>query len=107
MQYVVGTKAKTKTKTYAMVKGSYVLNPATAPPRSHIKGPALYVGGGLFGGLVVGMGGVLVAALLATGLRRRDDVSVAMDAPVRLSVGPLRARRWPLPLSRRAAEASA
>ena len=104
VQYVVGTKAETKTKTYAMVKGSYVLNPATAPPRSHIKGPALYVGGGLFGGLVVGMGGVLVAALLATGLRRRDDVSAAMDAPVRLSVGPLRARRWGLPLSRRAAK---
>ena len=39
-----------------MVTGSYVLNAATALPHSHIKGVALYVVGGLFGGLVVGMG---------------------------------------------------
>ena len=82
------------TDTNAIVTGSYVLNPATALPRSLIKGPALYFVGGLFGGLVVGMGGVIVAALLSRRLRRRDDVAVAMGAPVRLSVGPLRRRRW-------------
>ena len=38
MQYVTSTKATTKTNTNAMVTGSYVLNPATALPRSHIKG---------------------------------------------------------------------
>ena len=102
-QYVVGTKAEDQTKAYDMVKGSYVLNPATALPRSHIKGPALYVVGGLFGGLALGLGGVMVVALLGTGLRRRDDVAAALDAPVRLSVGPLRARRWRLPRPRRAA----
>ena len=101
-QYVVGTKAEAKTKTYDMVKGSYVLNPAIALPHSHIKGPGLYVAGGLFVGLAAGVGGVLVAALLSTTLRRRDDVSLAMDAPVRLSVGPLRARRWRLTLPRQA-----
>jgi capsular polysaccharide biosynthesis protein len=104
VQYAVGTKAEAKTKAYGMVKGTYVLNPATALPRSHIKGPALYVAGGLFVGFALGIGGVLVAALLSTGLRRRDDVQVAMDAPVRLSVGPLRARRWRLPLPGRAAK---
>lgn len=103
-QYVTSTKAATKTKTDGMVKGSYVLDPATALPRSHIKGPALYVAGGLFGGLAVGIGGVLVAALLSTRLRRRDDIAAAMGAPVRLSVGPLRARRWRLTLPRRAAK---
>ena len=73
-----------------MVTGSYVLNAATALPHSHIKGVGLYVVGGLFGGLVIGMGIVIIAALLSRGLRRRDDVAVAMGAPVRLSVGPLR-----------------
>ena len=103
-QYAVGTKAQAQTKAYDMVKGSYVLNPATGLPRSKVKGPALYVVGGLFGGLALGMGGVMVAALLSTGLRRRDDVALAMDAPVRLSVGPLRASRLQLILPRRAAE---
>ena len=56
LQYVTSTELTTKTSTNAMAAGSYVLNPATALPRSHIKGPALYFVGGLFGGMVVGMG---------------------------------------------------
>jgi capsular polysaccharide biosynthesis protein len=103
LQYVTATRSTTETNTNAIVKGTYVLDAATALPRSKIKGPVLYVAGGLFGGLVLGMGGVLVAALLGTGLRRRDDVAAALDAPVRLSVGPLRARRWRLSRPRRAA----
>ena len=103
-QYVTSTESTTKTNTNAMVTGSYVLNPATALPRSHVKGAALYVVGGLFGGMVVGMGGVIVAALLSRRLRRRDDVAVAIGAPVRLSVGPLRTRRWRLTLPRQAAK---
>ena len=104
LQFVSGTELTTKTNTNALVAGSYVLNPATALPRSHIKGPALYFVGGLFGGLVVGMAGVLIAALLSRRLRSRDDVAVALGAPVRLSVGPLRPRRWRLTLPRRAAK---
>lgn len=103
-QYVTSTKSAAKTNTNTMIDGSYVLDPATALPHSRIKGPALYVVGGLFGGIVVGMGGVLIAALLSTRLRRRDDVAAAMGAPVRLSVGPLRARRWQLISPRRAAK---
>ena len=91
---MTATESTAKTYTNAIVAGSYVLNPATALPRSHIKGPALYFVGGLFGGMVVGMGGVLIAALLSRRLRRRDDVAVALGAPVRLSVGRLRPRRW-------------
>jgi capsular polysaccharide biosynthesis protein len=104
IQYVTATKSTTEVNTEAIVNGTYVLDAATALPRSKIKGPALYVVGGLFGGLALGMGGVLIAALLSTGLRRRDDVAAAMGAPVRLSVGPLRARRWWLTLPRRAAK---
>jgi capsular polysaccharide biosynthesis protein len=104
LQFVSGTELTTKTNTNALVAGSYVLNPATALPRSHVKGPALYFVGGLFGGMVVGMGGVIIAALLSRRLRRREDVAIALGAPVRLSVGPLRPRRWPLTLPWRAAK---
>jgi capsular polysaccharide biosynthesis protein len=104
IQYVTATKAAAKTNTNAMVTGSYVINAATPLPHSHIKGVGLYVVGGLFGGLVVGMIIIIFAALLSRGLRRRDDVATAIDAPVRLSVGPLRRRRWPPRLPRQAAK---
>ena len=104
LQFVTGTELTTKTNTNALVAGSYVLDPATALPRSHIKGPALYFVGGLFGGMVVGMAGVLIAALLSRRLRRREDVAIALGAPVRLSVGPLRPRRWRPTLPWRAAK---
>ena len=71
----------------------------SAPPlRSRartLKGAALYVAGGLFGGLAVGMIIVIITALVSDRLRRRDDVAEALGAPVRLSVGPLRRRRRP------------
>lgn len=104
LQFVNGTELTTKTNTNALVAGSYVLNPATALPRSHVKGPALYFAGGLFGGLVVGMAGVIIAALLSRRLRNRNDVAIALGAPVRLSVGRLRPRRWPPTLPWRAAK---
>ena len=101
---MAGTELTTKANTNALVAGSFVLDPATALPRSHIKGPALYFVGGLFGGMVVGMAGVLIAALLSRRLRRREDVAIALGAPVRLSVGPLRPRRWRPTLPWRAAK---
>jgi len=104
LQFVDGTELTTKANTNALVAGSFVLDPATALPRSHIKGPALYFVGGLFGGTVVGMAGVLIAALLSRRLRRREDVAIALGAPVRLSVGPLRPRRWRPTLPWRAAK---
>jgi capsular polysaccharide biosynthesis protein len=103
-QYVTSTRSSAKTNTNAMMKGSYVLNAATALPRSKVKGVALYVAGGLFGGLVLGMGGVIIAALMSRRLRRRDDIALAMGAPVRLSVGPLRKRHWPPTSPKRAAK---
>jgi capsular polysaccharide biosynthesis protein len=103
-QDVNSTKSSAKTYTSAMVNGSYVLDAANALPRSKTKGVALYVGGGLFGGLAIGIGGVIVAALMSRRLRRRDDIAIAMGAPVRLSVGPLRKRRLSLTSPRRAAK---
>jgi len=104
MQYVTGTEATAKTNTNSIVTGSFVLNPATALPRSRIKGPGLYFAGGLLGGIVAGMADVILAALLSRRLRRRDDVAAALGAPVRLSVGPLRPRRWPPRLRPQAAK---
>ena len=102
MQYATGTIASTKANTSAMVSGSYVLDPPTVVAHSRAKSAALYVAGGLFGGLVVGMAIVIVAALLSSRLRRRDDVAATLGAPVRLSVGSLRMPRLPMPSRQRA-----
>ncbi len=104
LQYVTATKLATQTQTNAMVAGSYVLDPSTAVKRSTKKETALYVGGGLFVGLVAGMAFVILAALLSRRLRRRDDVAIAAGAPVLLSVGSMRRRRWPPTLPRQAAK---
>ncbi len=103
-QYATSAKATARTNTNAMVKGSYVLNAATPIHHSKIKSTALYVAGGLFGGLIVGMGGVIIGALMSRKLRRRDDIALAMGAPVRLSVGPLRKRHWPPTSPKKAAK---
>jgi capsular polysaccharide biosynthesis protein len=94
-QYVTSTKAAAQTATSAMVHDSRMLGAAVPLPRSHLKGAAIYVAGGLLGGLAVGMAIVIVGALVSDRLRRRDDVAGALGAPVRLSVGTLRGRRLP------------
>ena len=38
-------------------------------------------------GLVLGMGIVVIQALVSDRLRRRDDIAQALGAPVKLSVG--------------------
>ena len=82
--------------TAQQVAGSGVLDAAAAIPRSRLRTPAEYVGGGLVGGLVLGAGFVVVGALVSDRLRRRDDVSRALGAPVGMSVGRVRAggRVW-------------
>jgi capsular polysaccharide biosynthesis protein len=75
--------------TSAMIHGSQILDPATAIPRSHLRYPVLYFGGGLIGGLAVGISLVILQALVSRRLRRRDDVARALGGPVQLSVGRL------------------
>jgi capsular polysaccharide biosynthesis protein len=104
IQYVNSTKSSTKTYTNSMVTGSFVLDKATALPQSRIKGAGLDVAGGLFGGLAIGMAIVILSALMSRRLRRRDDIALAMGSPVRLSVGPLRKRRWLSALPKQAAK---
>jgi capsular polysaccharide biosynthesis protein len=91
IQNALVTLASAQTTTASMVDGSEVVDSAAPLPRSRLKQPALYVAGGLIAGLTVGMGIVIVSALMSDRLRRRDDVAEAIGARVRLSVGPLRA----------------
>jgi capsular polysaccharide biosynthesis protein len=72
------------------IQGSKILDPALAIPRSRLKYPLYYFGGGLFGGLAIGLGLVAILALVSTRLRRRDDIARALGAPIRLSLGRVR-----------------
>jgi capsular polysaccharide biosynthesis protein len=92
-QTVTSSEASTQVATTTALKGSQVLDPAVASPPSKKKRLALYGGGGLLGGLVIGLGIVVIGAVASERLRRRDDISRALGAPVRLSVGPVKVRR--------------
>jgi hypothetical protein len=92
---VTNYEATTAVATAAMVRGSQVLDPATPLPRSHLRYPALYLGGGLLGGLAVGLAFVIVQALTSRRLRRRDDIARALGGPVQLSVGRVPGGRVP------------
>ncbi len=87
---VLDYKQNTEAATNSELKTSAVLDQATPLPRSHLKYPVLYVGGGLAAGLALGLGVVIVVALVSTRFRRRDDIARALGAPVRLSLGRVR-----------------
>lgn len=90
----LGSEAATKIQTTTLVKGTLQLDRAV-PLAQHMKRYlALYVGGGLLAGLVLGLFIVVIRALVSDRLRRRDDVSRALGAPVKLSVGTVKLSRW-------------
>jgi capsular polysaccharide biosynthesis protein len=93
-QSASGTQLQAQTTTAQLVHGSEVLSAATPTKRSVKKALALYVVGFLVAGLAVGMAIVVIAGITTDRLRRRDDIAIAVGAPVKLSVGPLRGRRW-------------
>jgi capsular polysaccharide biosynthesis protein len=90
-QAVTNSQTTTLPAMTAALKGSQVLSVA-ALPRSKLKPLATYALVGLIAGLALSLGLVLVRALVSDRLRQRDDIAYALDAPVKLSVGPL--RRW-------------
>lgn len=93
-QTVSTGKAATKVTTATMIGGSNVLDAASPVlPHSRLKHLLLYAGGGLIIGLILGMGIIIIRALLSDRLRRRDDVSQALGAPVR-SLPAMGASRW-------------
>jgi capsular polysaccharide biosynthesis protein len=79
------------------VKHSEVLDHAAPIPQSRhsrLKRLLLYGAIGLIVGLALGLAIVVVRALVSGRLRGRDDVAGALGAPVKLSVGTVRVRRW-------------
>lgn len=87
----------------SMVAGSRVLDSGIAGPRPH-RLILFYPLGGLFVGLMLGVGIVMAGGINSDRLRRRDDVAEALGAPLNLSVGHVLAARW-LPGRRRLAVA--
>ena len=73
--------------SYGVVNDSKVLDTGGAlPPHSRLKRIIEYTLIGLIGGLAVGMGIVIIGALISDRLRQRDDVARALGAPVKLSI---------------------
>jgi capsular polysaccharide biosynthesis protein len=91
-QTVQDTKASTG--TLSAVTGSVVLDPGVALVHSRTKSLLTYAVYGLVVGLALGLGIVVIRAIVSNRLRRRDDVARAVGAPVKLSVGAVKLSRW-------------
>jgi capsular polysaccharide biosynthesis protein len=91
-QAVTGNQTTTLPAVMAAVKGSQILSIAPVVD-SRLKSLILYAVFGLVGGLFLGLTVVVLRALVSDRLRRRDDIAEALGAPVKLSVGTLRAGR--------------
>ena len=102
-QTVAGAQAGNS--TLSAVTASVVLDPASPLAHSKLKGRLIYAVYGLIVGLVLGIGIVVVRAVVSDKLRRRDDIARALGAPVKLSVGAVRLSRRFLP-ARRGLEAA-
>lgn len=77
----------------ATVQGSQVLDPAEATKVSVKRVTTMDGLSGLVGGLGLGLGIVIVGAIISDRPRRRADVAAALGVPVELSVGKYRPPR--------------
>ena len=100
---VTGNQTTTGAQLTAALDNSQVLS-VTPLPYSKKKKLITYGAIGLVGGLALGLTIVVMRALVSDRLRRRDDIAYALDAPVRLSVSTLGARRTLTPRPGRAAK---
>lgn len=89
---ISGNQTTTGAQVTAALDNSQVLS-VTPLPYSTKKKLIIYGAFGLIGGLALGLIIVIVRALMSDRLRRRDDIAYALDAPVKLSVSTLGARR--------------
>ena len=103
LQAAILEQTKTKADLTAALDRSQVLS-VTPLPSSKKKKLITYGAIGLIGGLALGLTIVIVRAMVSDRLRRRDDIAYALDAPVRLSVSTLGARRTLTPRPGRAAK---
>lgn len=79
-------KATAEETTAAMIGQSKVLDAASPLSHSQLKPLLLSSAVGFVAGLVLGLGIVIIRALVSDRLRRRDDIARALGAPVRLSI---------------------
>jgi capsular polysaccharide biosynthesis protein len=103
LQAVITEQSRTKADLTAALDNSQVLS-VTPLPSSKKKKLVTYGAIGLIGGLGLGLAIVIVRAMVSDRLRRRDDIAYALDAPVKLSVSTLGARRTLMPRPGRAAK---
>jgi capsular polysaccharide biosynthesis protein len=82
--------------TTAVVQNSKVVDTATPSAATHHKLLAIYALSSLILGLVLGMGFVIIRALVSDRLRRRDDIAHALGAPITLSLGRPKPRWLPI-----------
>jgi capsular polysaccharide biosynthesis protein len=88
-------------KTVSLVASSRVIDPPAAVPSEGKRRPVLALMAGLIAGSFLSIGLVLFLAITSVRLRRRLDVAMALEVPVRVSVGrlaPLSGRLAGLPL---------
>jgi capsular polysaccharide biosynthesis protein len=91
-QAALSNKTVNGAATTAAVKGS-VVETALPLPHSRFKKLLLDAALGLILGLALGLGIVVIGAIVSDKPRRRDDVAEAIGSPVRLSVGTAQAKR--------------
>jgi capsular polysaccharide biosynthesis protein len=87
------SKATSQITTASMITQSKVVDAASPLAHSRYKVLILYAAAGFIIGLVLGMSIVVVRALTSDRPYRRDDVSRALGAPIKLSVPATRAPR--------------
>lgn len=90
-----GTVQQDQLNELSVTKGSRILSPGTVGHASEKKVLAVDGLTGLVAGLGAGALAVVVAAVLSDRPRSREDVAELLDAPVEVSIRPLR-RRWGL-----------
>ncbi|MDQ6728000.1 MAG: Wzz/FepE/Etk N-terminal domain-containing protein, partial [Actinomycetota bacterium] len=74
----------------AIVDQTRVVDPASPDPRATHRTVAGNLAAGLIGGMALGVGFVIVQAITSDRVRRRDEISAALGAPVGVSVGRVR-----------------
>ena len=87
VQQIDATIQSDRASAQSVAEASRVIDAAYVSPLSTKKAIAKNAVTGLLVGLVLGVGGVLLAAVVTTRLRCRADVAAALQAPVVLSVG--------------------
>jgi capsular polysaccharide biosynthesis protein len=95
-QAAVSERSTEMSATEQVVQNSHVVDTATPAAASHHKLLVIYALSSLILGLALGMGFVIVRALVSDRLRRRDDIAHALGAPVTLSVGSPKPRWLPV-----------